>query len=1119
MRQVSIHARLFRALAAAVPAVPATVALALLGATAARAAEEPWRQQYQGEQASGAPVIALWQFQPGAESADSSGHGHALTLRGQSRFAPDGVFGSCLESFHSEPDVAHGALVKNHASLSPKGAFTLELWVKPKPDFAAAKNAFLLDKQYHRKAGDPEGNRDYELSVRALEDGKHLLDAYLGFGADAAHCVSAPVTLPLGEWTYLAFTYDGAGLGRFFVNGKPAGETRHEGRGAVTPGPHPLVLGARVGSTNIGFPGFIDQVRILNGAPPWLTPQPTAAVTGGRTVFERAEAEARVSVLVKNPLAQPLQAPQAAVTLDGIPSPAAGLLADIPAGGQARVGLPVDTLLKPGTYALVARFQATAGGQPVTFAAAGTLTLVPRWLPKVFPVVDWGIPETSYKVTDIAALKEIGFTHSLFRESDVANYERVWKEGKAPVPSLTPDPTLAQLDAQLAAGLKHIVQVDPGEWVVGERGEGHKERQAQYRRVNRDGEAHGRVNVCGLFPEVQQFCYNIGASAGQTFGRHPALDGALIHSEIRDGSTLCFHAHDRAAYRAASGREIPEPAVVREGIGGARREKFVPPSGIVADDDPMLDYYRWFWRDGDGWNALHSQVHRGLKTGTHPGFWTFNDPAVRCPPIWGGGGECDVLSQWTYTYPDPPRIGLATDELFAMAEGRPGQQVMKMTQIIWYRNQTAPKLPENAADRAPWEQTEPEAAFITIAPDHLREAFWLKVSRPVQGIMYHGDSSLGMGAKENKHSYRYTNPETRKALAELVHQVAIPLGPALMQVPDPKADVAMLESFTSLVFGAGGTWGWGSGWVADMHQLLQWARLQPRVVYEDTILRDGLDDVKVLVLPNCPVLPRSVQQRLAAFQERGGIVVGDPLLASAIISDLIVRPPAGGLAPDQHKAALQALATQLRADLAPLYAPRADSSDPDVLVRLRQYGESEYLFAINDKRTYGDYVGHHRLVMEKGLPHQAVVSVAQPGASVYDLLANRAVPATASATGVQWDAALGPGEGRVYMLTPRPVAAVRVEVAARLPAERVANVRISVVDATGKPLPAVVPVKVDILDPAGATAEFGGHYGAKAGVVDLRLDLAANDAPGAWIVRARELASGKTAEGRFTYER
>lgn len=104
--------------------------------------------------------------------------------------------------------------------------------------------------------------------------------------------------------------------------------------------------------------------------------------------------------------------------------------------------------------------------------------------------------------------------------------------------------------------------------------------------------------------------------------------------------------------------------------------------------------------------------------------------------VYGSGGECDVISQWTYSYPDPIRIGLATDELLAMAAGaKHDQEVMKMTQIIWYRSQTAPP-PKSDKDAVPYkarrEKEIPDAQFITIAPMHLREAFWTKIARPIK---------------------------------------------------------------------------------------------------------------------------------------------------------------------------------------------------------------------------------------------------------------------------------------------------------------------------------------------------------------------------------------------------
>ena len=138
-------------------------------------------------------------------------------------------------------------------------------------------------------------------------------------------------------------------------------------------------------------------------------------------------------------------------------------------------------------------------------------------------------------------------------------------------------------------------------------------------------------------------------------------------------------------------------------------------------------------------------MDHGLKAAAgRADLWTFHDPAVRVASVYGSGGG-RYLSQWTYSYPDPIRIAVATDELLAMAAGGPPrQQVMKMTQIIWYRGQTAPIAKPNnpPAYQAPWEIDQPDAPFITIAPMQLREALWTKIARPIKGIMYHGWQSL-----------------------------------------------------------------------------------------------------------------------------------------------------------------------------------------------------------------------------------------------------------------------------------------------------------------------------------------------------------------------------------------
>jgi hypothetical protein len=1055
----------------------------------------PWQPLYQGEEATGPQVIALWQFLPGRELEDNSGHGHDLKLRGQSRFVAGGVFGNCLECFRStgESDTANGAVVKNHPALSPSGAFALELWIKPKPELADCPTAFLLDKKYlHYPRETPQANRDYCLYLRRTGPGKFRLVAYLGYGKDSAEYTSQEIILEPERWVHVAFSYDGAGIGRFFLNGEPVGRTAHPGRGPISPGQYDLVIGDRYGSLYSGFPGWIDQVRILSSIPVWAAGRLEIELAPlARTAFLRMEKDAAVEFVVRNDTAEGLTEGEIRwIYADQQGSRKLALLA---ARSEVRVMVPIDTRLRPDRYPLTVTARAKGGHKICEAREAIDVAIVPRPLPNTMPVVMWG-------TGDLDRLQEIGFTHQLVNLADLG---RIWNEGKPTwaVGEEQLSDRATVLNEYLARQVGAIATLSPGSWVVRD-----AERQNRFQRIARNGEPYKTPNPCGLFPELTEFCENVGASVSQTFKSFPAFQAALIHTEVRDSTNLCFHEHDRAAYRAKTGHEIPDLAISKSGV---RYEKIpgFPDHRVISDDDPLLQFYGWFWKEGDGWNGLHSAVHRGLKS-ARPDIWTFFDPAVRAPSIWGSGGQVDVLSQWTYTYPDPIKIGQATDELFAMADGRPGQQVMKMTQIIWYRSRTAPNLPEDESQRAAWEKEIPDAKFITIAPDHLREAFWSKISRPVRGIMYHGWGSL---VPAEHAGYRYTNPETKEVLRDLIRNVVRPLGPTLLQVPDAPSDVALLESFTSQMFAGRGSYGWGQSWEADMHLVLQWARLQPRILYEETILRDGLAPYKVLVLPACDVLPTSVVERIKAFQASGGIVVGDEFLAPAIKPDVLIKSYRRTGKADEDKAALQALADQLREQLAGHYTWKLDSTNPDLVVRLREYKNAKYVFVLNDRRTFGDYVGHHGLVMEKGVPLEGDVLLGLKSGPVYDLVEHRPVEVRASQARLEWHVNLGPGEGRVFMVLERPLATVRLNVPKEAHRGESVLVTAELLASDDQPVEAVIPVQLTVTDPLGRPAEGSGFYGVKDGVLRVNLDLAPNDAIGLWQITIRELASAREA--------
>ncbi|MEN6401586.1 MAG: LamG-like jellyroll fold domain-containing protein [Armatimonadia bacterium] len=1077
--------------------------LAVLLATSAFAAE-PWQQLYTGAEATGDNVIALWQFQPGQELKDVSGHGHDLKLRSQSVVVKEGPFGGALESFgaNTESDKEQGAIAADRDDLTPAGAFTLEAWFMLKPDANKWENIYFFDKKNYPYAKDiPQANWDYSFYLSKAGENKRRFMSSLGFGKDSAF-ISGPVfDVEPGKWMHAAMTYDGAGRVRFFLDGKLVSKQLLEGRGPVTNGSNGLVIGDRFGSTHSGFPGYLAQVRVSKGIVPYFSGGLIVGLGRARSAYVRMEKNVSLALQIANDSPTPMTNGKVQVTFGGVTKNVT--IPDLAPNAETSIPLALDTTVRPGTYDLKALATAVSNGQPVRIEKEIPLTIVPRPLPNQMPVVMWG-------TGDIERLKSIGFTHNLIGLGDNG---LIWNRGTVG-PAMTSDAIEQQgklLDDYLKNGLNGAVSAHPGTWVTG-----NPERKAKYNRVDRLGVERTNPNVCGNFKEVQEFCYNVGASIAQTFGQYPALTAALIHSEVRDGSDLCFHEHDKAAFKAASGFDIPAEAAGKNGIN-YRALKGFPANRVIPDDYQLLTFYKWFWKNGDGWNILHSQLSNGIKSTGRKDLWTFFDPAVRVPDIWGSGGDVDVISQWTYSYPDPIKIGQATDELFAMAGGKPGQQVMKMTQIIWYRSQTAPKPPDNEADRKDWEKKLPnaeEAAFITIAPDHMREAFWSKISRPIRGIMYHGWGSLvDIGATKG---YVFTNPETQNVLTDLTHNVVRPLGPTLLQVPDRKTDVAMLESAASQIFAGRGSYGWSSSWEADMHLILQWAHLQPRILFDETIMRDGLDDYRVLVMPNCDVLTQGVVDRIKAFQKRGGIVVADENLCPAILPDIVVPTAKRTGKADQDKAALQVKAAALRKELDPFYSRYGDSPEADIVLRFRQYGGSDYLFALNDKREFGDYVGHHGKVMEKGLPLSSRLWVARKAGTIYDLVKHCAVPSKPVAGGMQFEASFGPGDGKVFLITPAPVASVKVTAPAKVKRGGGVDIVVAVLDAKGQPLSAVVPVQLQVTDSKGQQAEFSGYYGAKDGKAIVHLDVASNDPTGTWQIKAKELASGLSKQQALT---
>jgi hypothetical protein len=1024
------------------------------------ALQETWETGYTKEDATGTHILGHWSF----EKEDG------LKLNGAVLNAK-GRFGSALESFPGFPvqDKRHAALVE----VKPvKGAFTMEMWIKAKAEFKPELRCYLLDKKY-------VDHTDYQWQIgEADKGGLRRMFVTLGFGAESRQIYSLPFKMG-EEWQHVAFTYDGAGEGKFYRNGTAAGGSKLEGYGAVVPGKKELSLGDRLGSNYGGFPGLIDEVRICDGVLSFERVAMQIATT--RQVWRRMETAKPVEIVVTNLRRETMTGAKLSVNLGA--KDENFIVPDLAAGKSFTAKYALNTALKAAEYVLRARFEV---GDYATEQAT-TLQIVAR-LPPRMPVIMWGAGGG-----EIPRLKDIGFTHFIGLGAD---YGTMW-QNRAIAPPAKPEviaKNRAMLDDALKNDLEVVASLSPSRAL---------ESDPKNLRVDRAGKPYVRQDIAASTPEFAPFFQVAGMSVAKAYGDHPAFTTALIDTEVRDSSQVSFNAVDVEAYKKFANADIPAEITTKGGVEWTKLKDF-PADRVIADDHPILKYLRWFWTVGDGWNNLHTSLSKGVKSSGK--VWTFFDPAVRQPSISGAGGGVDVISHWTYTYPDPLKIGMCADQLFAMsaASGK-NQRVMKMTQLIWYRSQTAPIGSKAPGEVVAWEDHDPEAAYITIAPMHLKEALWTKISRPIQGIMYHGWQSLVQ--TDSPGGYRFTNPNTAPVLKQLVHDVIEPLGPTLMAIPDERSEVAFLESFTSQMFARRGGYGSNNGWEADVWLALQHAHVQTDILYEETLLKSGLSGRKVLVMPFCDVLTKSVVARIADWQKKGGKIVADEFLCPALKADVIIQSFKREKKAAEDKAKVLELAKAFSA------LPQKVSCDnPEIITRVRKFGDATYVFVVNDHREYGSYVGQHGLVMENGLPSKGIVSLKAESANVYELTGTGFIVPKRGEDGVMsWPVELGPCDGKIFMVTPKPLLALQLDVPESATVGNAAKIMTKITTTQDTPTKAVIPVRVDVRDANGKLTEGSGFYAAENGIAELSLNLAPNEDPGTWEIRVKELASGMEA--------
>jgi len=620
-------------------------------------------------------------------------------------------------------------------------------------------------------------------------------------------------------------------------------------------------------------------------------------------------------------------------------------------------------------------------------------------------------------------------------------------------------------------------------------------------------------------PKVAETITNHFRKSLVAWKEHPAWRAALLNSE----SSREFDVYGNDYWLKMAEKELgfAVPGDVSHTWGAKGRP--LPDDGIVESDDPYYRFYRWWWERGEGQGQLHAKVAGAVKE-VRPDVVAWHDPLLRQPCVRGRLAGLDRVLHWAYAWPNVARFPLIADEL-RLAALEEQERIFNIQTIVWGSVAIPRKGPHWCHLKRPGQLYLPAHSPSTVS-----EALWLVLSRGVSGVSFHGLETASREALEpgsarkqvegvGYRGYVYSNPDTLETIGTLNKRLVRPYGRILKRLSPARGQVAMLLSTANLVLTCRDAEDFVVDEAGHMYAKLLAAHVPVDPVYEVDLEREGLDGYKAVALPGCRVLPRHIYNIIRDFVAKGGIVIGDQHLVPkfASVVQLPRRHPAwGGEAPlheervDQIPIVRKALDAQI--------TRYADCDSASVILSVMEDGPTRYLFAVNDLRRVGDYLGPWGKVLDDGVAQRTKLRVRRSQCVIYDALAQRTVLDRTDGEWLTWDLQLGPGEGRMYVVRPSTISRVAVAGPETVTKGTIATVTVSVHTEKGTRAAGLVPLRVTIRGSQGIINDYSDYYVATDGTAKLTFPVARNEPSGDWCVEARELFGGVTGRIFFKVE-
>ncbi len=624
-------------------------------------------------------------------------------------------------------------------------------------------------------------------------------------------------------------------------------------------------------------------------------------------------------------------------------------------------------------------------------------------------------------------------------------------------------------------------------------------------------------DVCLKEPYVIEYAEKSVRASIKTFSIYPSFYHSLINTEFR--SDPCYSEDCIKRLKLETGLDLYNynvdplhPPMTKDLAKKAglheKLVKAIPIDGIIEDDNPYYQYYMWWWKRGMGDALLNERLSDIIKEYKNDVI-TWHDP-FRLAPIYGRHKGLDLIGQWTYTFPDPKYTAYAETLITGT---KPEQQMFMPDITVWeYQNWLAPT----------------DSGVVLMPPHILRENCWIALSRRPDILCHYIPTNFNP-LKDVDTFHR--DPKSFEMMTWMSENVYKPYGPMILQTERTPRKAAILSSASSILFSKINRGGWTNKAIYPFYSLLMMAHIPTDVIFDETIMRYGLDKYDILFLHQCETLTRSVYEKILEFERCGGIVIGDKVLSADIplkyrcefdidhrkrqFADLVLEGK--GVTADEDRELMTKYANELRRVLDGKVNRFVDSDSPEVLFNVLKSGPVNYIFMINDKRTYGEKYGQKwKTFHEKGVDQvvTAFIKVGENTPVIYDIREHKVIPTERMGDKLRYTRKLGPCDGTIIAVYPNPIEKINIDLPVAVKRGETCVIGISVEDSEGKSYGSQ-PIFVRITDSSGTKTDYTDYYATKDGEYLIGIIPALNDLTGIWKVSVRDLTSGIERSSTF----